>query len=57
MTVMQALSLGGGVTPRGTERGLKITRRTPEGGVKRVDAALTDRLQADDVVHVRESWF
>jgi polysaccharide biosynthesis/export protein len=57
MTVMQALSLGGGVTLRGTERGLKITRRTPEGGVKRVDAALTDRLQADDVVHVRESLF
>jgi len=57
MTVMQALSLGGGVTPRGTERGLKITRRTPEGGMRRLDAAPTDRLQADDVVHVRESWF
>jgi polysaccharide export outer membrane protein len=57
MTVMQALSLGGGVTPRGTERGLKISRRTPEGGVQRLDAALTDRLQADDVVQVRESLF
>ena len=57
MTVMQALSLGGGVTPRGTERGMKITRRTPEGGVRRLDAAPTDRLQADDVVQVQESLF
>src|SRR6266850_3487996 len=32
MTVMQALSVGGGVTLRGTDRGLKIHRRTPEGG-------------------------
>ncbi len=57
MTVMQALSLGGGVTPRGTERGMKISRRTPEGEVRRINAALTDRLQADDVIHVQESWF
>src|SRR6266852_140352 len=31
MTVMQALSLGGGVTPRGTDRGLKVHRRMPNG--------------------------
>jgi len=57
MSVIHALSLGGGLTPRGTERGLKIHRRQPDGTVKRLDAALVDLLQADDVIYVRESLF
>ena len=55
MTVMQALSVGGGVTPRGTDRGLKVHRRTPDGTVRRLDAQLTDPVQPDDVIYVRES--
>jgi polysaccharide biosynthesis/export protein len=57
MSVIHALSTGGGLTPRGTERGLKIHRRQPDGTVRRLDATLTDTLQADDVVYVRESLF
>jgi polysaccharide export outer membrane protein len=57
MTVMQALSLGGGVTPRGTDRGLKIRRRAPDGTLQAVDARLTDLVQANDVIYVRESLF
>src|SRR5207249_8913412 len=38
MVVMQALSLGGGLTARGTDRGIKISRRTPDGSVGKVDA-------------------
>jgi polysaccharide export outer membrane protein len=57
MTVMQALSVGGGVTPRGTDRGLKIRRRGSDGALRAIDARLTDLVQADDVVYVRESWF
>jgi len=57
MTVMQALSLGGGVTPRGTDRGLKIRRRAPDGTFQAVDARLTDPVQPDDVIYVRESLF
>jgi polysaccharide biosynthesis/export protein len=57
MSVIQALSLGGGLTARGTERGIKIHRRQPDGTVKRLDAMLTDALQADDVVYVKESLF
>ncbi|HEY6967457.1 MAG TPA: polysaccharide export protein EpsE, partial [Burkholderiales bacterium] len=57
MTVMQALSVGGGITPRGTERGLRIRRKTPDGGFQRLDARLTDRLEPDDVVYVPESLF
>jgi polysaccharide export outer membrane protein len=57
MTVMQALSVGGGVTPRGTDRGLKIRRRTAEGTFQAVDARLTDPVQPDDVIYVKESLF
>ncbi|MBI3043018.1 MAG: polysaccharide export protein EpsE [Betaproteobacteria bacterium] len=57
MAVMHALSLGGGLTPRGTERGLKIHRRMPDGTVVRLDARLTDPVQPDDVIHVSESLF
>jgi polysaccharide biosynthesis/export protein len=57
MVVMHALSLGGGLTPRGTDRGLKISRRTPDGSVRKLDAKLTDRVQPDDVIYVGESLF
>jgi polysaccharide export outer membrane protein len=57
MAVMHALSLGGGLTPRGTERGLRIHRRMPDGTVHRLDARLADPVQADDVIYVRESLF
>lgn len=57
MSVMHALSLGGGLTSRGSDRGLKIHRRQPDGTVGRLDANLTDPLQPDDVIYVRESLF
>jgi len=57
MVVMQALSLGGGLTARGTDRGIKISRRTPDGSVGKVDAKLTDRVRPDDVIYVGESLF
>jgi polysaccharide export outer membrane protein len=57
MTVMQAIAVGGGITPRGTERGLKIRRKETDGNIRTIDAKLTDRLVADDVVYVAESLF
>lgn len=57
MNVMQAVSVGGGITLRGTLRGLKIHRRTPAGQVATIDAQLTDPVRADDVIYVRESLF
>ena len=56
MTVMQAIAMGGGITPRGTERGIKISRRDGTN-VRRIDASLNDSVQADDVIYVRESLF
>lgn len=57
MSVMQALSLGGGVTPRGTDRGIKVHRRTEGEKFRVVDAQLTDAIQADDVIYIKESLF
>jgi polysaccharide export outer membrane protein len=56
MTVMQALALGGGLTVRGTQRGIKIARHGPNG-VREIDARLTDQVQNDDVIYVAESLF
>ncbi len=56
MTVMQAIALGGGINPRGTERGIQIHRKDGNG-VKKIGARMTDEVRADDVVYVRESLF
>ena len=57
MTVMQAIALGGGITPRGTTRGLEIHRKNGDGQVHQRDAKLSDIVQTDDVIFVRESLF
>jgi polysaccharide export outer membrane protein len=57
MTVQQALAAGGGLTLRGTQRGIRIHRRGSDGVVKELSPALQDQLQQDDVVYVRESLF
>lgn len=57
MTVTQALSAGGGLTLRGTERGMLIKRRDAQGNTHTIKAKPDDVLQVDDVVYVKESWF
>jgi polysaccharide export outer membrane protein len=57
MTVRQALSLGGGLTVRGSERGIQIDRKGQNGQVITRRARLTDRVQPDDVLQVPEGWF
>lgn len=57
MTVVQALSIGGGLTPRGTERGIRIKRRDAKGNQVEISADHDQTLQADDVVYVKESFF
>lgn len=56
-TLMQALALGGGVTPRGTQRGIEVRRRNGDGKVEAQKSSLDTALQADDVVYVKESLF
>ena len=57
MTVMQALSLAGGVTPRGSEKLAKLRRKQPGGGWTEAPARPTDPVAADDVIYIRESLF
>lgn len=57
MTVLQALSAGGGLTPRGTERGLRVKRRDASGKLQTIDVKGDDLLQPNDVVYVKESLF
>ena len=57
MTLMQALAQGGGLTARGTERGIRVHRRDAAGEVKILELKLNDRVERDDVIYVRESIF
>jgi polysaccharide export outer membrane protein len=57
MTLQQALSAGGGLSPRGSLRGMRITRRDSTGATQTIAAKMDDQVQIDDVITVRESWF
>ncbi|MBC7955513.1 MAG: polysaccharide export protein EpsE [Cytophagales bacterium] len=57
MSVMQALASVGGITQRGTMRGLRVHRRDADGKVQVIESQLNDPLRPDDVVYVRESVF
>lgn len=57
MNVMQALSVGGSVTARGTERGIKIKRKDSDGEIKEISAKKTDVLLPNDVIYIKESLF
>jgi len=57
MTVMQALAAGGGVTGKGTSRGIVRHRRDASGKVKEESVSLDDDVQDQDVIYVKESLF
>ena len=57
MTLLQGLASGGGLTQRGTERGIRIHRRGDRGEVMLFSPRSTDLLRDGDVIYVRESLF
>ena len=57
MTLMQSLATGGGLTQRGTEKGIRVHRRSADGKVQILQPGMDDRMQDGDVVYVRESLF
>jgi polysaccharide export outer membrane protein len=57
MSVVQALSMGGGVNARGTQRGIRILRRGENGAMQELEARLADMVKKDDVIYVKESLF
>jgi polysaccharide export outer membrane protein len=57
MTVMQALASGGGLTLRGTEKGIRVHRKNPDGKVEVLQPTMDAKVQDGDVVYVKESLF
>jgi polysaccharide export outer membrane protein len=56
MQVLQAIALAGGLTERGSNRGMKIMR-TVEGRQETVDAKMTDLVKPGDTIVVRQRFF
>jgi len=57
MTLMQSLASGGGLTLRGTEKGIRVHRKAADGKVQVITPGMDDKMQDGDVVYVRESLF
>lgn len=57
MTVAQAIAKGGGLTLRGTDRGVRVHRRYGSRTVQVLEPKLDDPIRPDDLIFVRESVF
>ncbi len=57
MTLLQGLAAGGGLTQRGTDRGIQVRRKDASGAVKVLELKPNDPLESGDVIYVRESIF
>ncbi len=58
MTVVHAISAAGGLTPKGTENGIKLKRRDAQGNMQSIeDVNPEEQIKPDDIIYVRESWF
>ncbi|HEX5757444.1 MAG TPA: SLBB domain-containing protein, partial [Arenimonas sp.] len=57
MTVVEAITRGGGVTPRGSRSRVEIRRVKSDGSFETRSAELDDRVEPNDVVRVKERLF
>jgi polysaccharide biosynthesis/export protein len=57
MTLAQAIAKGGGLTLRGTDRGVRVHRRYGSRTVQVLEPKLDDPILPDDLIFVRESIF
>jgi len=57
MTVIQAIARAGGINERGSERRIELKRMGKNGQYQVLHAKLGDRIQADDILRVKESIF
>ena len=57
MSLLQVLAQSGGLSARGTERGIKVHRRDANGAVTITDMQMNDPVVRDDVIYVKESLF
>lgn len=57
LNVMQAISIGGGISDRGSKSGFTLFRRQADGKVKEISAKLDDPILDGDVLAIKESMF
>ena len=57
MSLMQVIAQSGGISARGTERGIKVHRRDANGAVSVLELQMNDPIVRDDVIYVKESLF
>jgi polysaccharide biosynthesis/export protein len=57
MTLAQAIAKGGGLTLRGTDRGVRVHRRFGNRQVQVLEPRLDDPVMQNDLIFVRESVF
>jgi polysaccharide export outer membrane protein len=57
MTVAQAIAKGGGLTLRGTDKGVRLSRRKSDGKLDALEPRLDDPIRPDDLIFIRESIF
>jgi polysaccharide export outer membrane protein len=57
LTLAQAIAKGGGLTLRGTDRGVRVHRRYGSKQIQILEPKLDDPIRPDDLIFVRESVF
>jgi polysaccharide export outer membrane protein len=57
LTLAQAIAKGGGLTLRGTDRGVRVHRRYGNKHIQILEPKLDDPIRPDDLIFVRESVF
>jgi polysaccharide biosynthesis/export protein len=57
MTLLQALAQAGGLTARGTDRGIRVHRKDAAGVDHVFEMKMDDHVERDDVIYVKESLF
>jgi polysaccharide export outer membrane protein len=54
MTVRQAIAEAGGLTERGSTRGVKLIRKDKTGKEVELDAQMSDPVMPNDTIRVRQ---
>lgn len=57
MTVSRAISAGGGLTAKGSERRAVVKRRDSDGKEHKISVDSSTSIMPDDVIFVKQSWF
>jgi polysaccharide export outer membrane protein len=57
LSVVKALSIGGGLTLRGTENGIVVKRKDASGHLQEIDVEPNTPILQDDVIYIDERWF